>query len=125
MFFAPVLRTRAYSPSLRSFDRSFERFFNEALQGSQNAANVAQDDTSWTITLDVPGVSREQLDIGIEGNVVRVATKVEATRQYKTAYEFPQDVDASASEAKLDNGVLTLKLGKKTPVSNVSQLTVQ
>ena len=30
MFFAPVLRTRAVSPSFRSFDRSFERFVNEA-----------------------------------------------------------------------------------------------
>ncbi|MGA0569438.1 Hsp20/alpha crystallin family protein [Variovorax sp. VNK109] len=125
MFFAPVLRTRAYAPALRSFDRSFERFFNDALQGSQHAANVEQDDASWSITLDVPGVSREQLDIGIEGNVVRVATKAEATRQYKAAYEFAQEIDVAASEAKLENGVLTLKLGKKAPVSNVTQLTVQ
>lgn len=125
MFFAPVLRTRAYSPSLRSLDRNFERFFNEALQGGQRATNVEQDDKSWTITLDVPGVSRDQLEIGIEANVVRIATKAEAARQYKTAYEFPQDVDAATSEARLDNGVLTLKLGKKVPVSNVSQLAVQ
>lgn len=125
MFFAPVLRTRAYAPALRSFDRSFERFFNDALQGSQRAANVEQDDASWSITLDVPGVSREQLDIGIEGNVVRIATKAEAARQYKAAYEFAQEIDVAASEAKLDNGVLTLKLGKKAPVSNVTQLAVQ
>jgi hypothetical protein len=30
MFFAPVVRTRAYAPALRSYDRSFERFINDA-----------------------------------------------------------------------------------------------
>ncbi len=124
MFFAPVLRTRAVSPAYRSFDRGFERFVNEALRGDAQRATVEQDEAAWTITLDVPGVAREDLDIGIEANVVRVTTKAEAKRQYKAAYELPQEVDVATSEAKLDNGVLTLKLGKKAPVSNVSQLAV-
>ncbi|MBP7565903.1 MAG: Hsp20/alpha crystallin family protein [Burkholderiaceae bacterium] len=125
MFFAPVLRTRGYTPSLRSFDRGFDRFFADALGGFAAGANVQQDDTHWTITLDVPGVSREQLDIGIEGAVVRVATKAEAPRQYKAAYELPQAIDAGASEARLDNGVLTLRLAKQTPVSNVTTLAIK
>ena len=123
MFFAPVYRTRS-TPSLRAFDRGFERFVNEAV-GDRRSVNVQQDDTSWTLALDVPGVAREQLEIGIEANVVRIATQEGAPRQYKAAYELPQDIDATASEARLDNGVLTLKLGKKVPVSNVTQLAVQ
>jgi HSP20 family molecular chaperone IbpA len=125
MFFTPVLRTRAVSPGFRAFDRGFERFVNEALRGDAQArATVEQDEAAWTITLDVPGVTREELEIGIEANVVRITTKAEAKRQYKAAYEMPQDVDVATSEARLDNGVLTLKLGKKAPVSNVSQLAV-
>ncbi len=128
MFFAPVLRTRnglAFAPAARSHDRDFERFVADALGSRSNrGAAVTQDETAWTITLDVPGVSREQLDIGIEANVVRVSTKEDAARQYKTAYELPQEIDASASDARLDNGVLTLKLAKKAPVSNVTQLAV-
>ncbi|RZA13744.1 MAG: Hsp20 family protein [Lysobacteraceae bacterium] len=124
MFFAPVYRTRPQSSSLRAFDRSFERFVNDAL-GQRRAATAQQDDASWTITLDVPGVTREQLDIGIEANVVRISTKEDAPRQYKAAYELPQEIDVATSEAKLDNGVLTLKLGKKAPVSNVAQLAIQ
>ena len=125
MFFAPVRRTRGYAPSLQSFDRGFERFFNDALGGFAAGANVQQDDTHWTITLDTPGVTREQLDIGIEGAVVRLATKAEAPRQYKAAYELPQVIDAAASEARLDNGVLTLKLAKQAPVSAVTPLAVK
>src|SRR4051794_1837589 len=124
MFFAPVVRTRA--PGFRSFDRSFERFVNDAFFGNAaSSANVDQDDKAWTVTLDLPGVTREDLSIAIEGSVVRIETKAEAKRQYKAAYELPQEIDVEATTAKLENGVLTLALAKKQPVSNVRQIEVK
>jgi HSP20 family protein len=126
MFFAPVVRTRAVSPAYRSFDRSFERFVNDAFFGSATTGvNVQQDDKAWTVTLDVPGVTREELAINIEGAVVRIETKPEAKRQFKAAYELPQDIDAEATAAKLENGVLTLTLAKKQPVSNARTIEVK
>src|SRR5215216_17903 len=118
MFFAPALRATRFVP--RAHDRSFERFVNEAFSDARRSLNVEQDDKSWTVTLDVPGFAREDLTIGIEGAVVRIESKAEAKRQFKAAYELPLDIDVAASEAKLENGVLTLKLGKKVPVSQVS-----
>ena len=86
MFFAPVLRSRAPAPAYRSFDRSFERFVNDAFFGSGfSGFKLAQDDKSWTVTLDVPGVAREDLAISIEGAIVRIETQGEAKRQYKAA----------------------------------------
>ena len=73
----------------------------------------------------MPGLSREQLDIGIEGDVVRIASKADAARSVKAAWRFPLEIDVTSSTAKLENGVLTLTLGKKIPVSNVSQLMIQ
>lgn len=123
MLFTPVIRRTAYTPSLRSLDR----FFDAALQAPVVAANscrIEQDDKAYTLRFDVPGVSREQLSIGIEANVVRLETLPEAARQYKAAYELPQDIDVAASEAKLENGVLTLKLAKVQPESKVTKLTI-
>ena len=127
MFFAPVVRTRAVAPGSRSFDRSFERFVNEAFFSPATTAgvNVQQDDKAWTVTLDLPGVTREELSIATEGNVVRIETKAEAKRQYKAAYELPQEIDVAASGAKLEHGVLTLTLAKQVPVSNVKQIEVK
>ena len=122
MFFAPTVRARSYSP--RAFDRSFERFFSDAFSAARRSLNVEQDDKSWTVTLDVPGFAREDLTIGIEGAVVRIESKADAKRRFKAAYELPQDIDVAASEARLENGVLTLKLGKLVPVSNVAQLAI-
>lgn len=125
MYFAPVVRTRAVLPR-RSFDRDFERFVNDAFFG--NAApgfQVEQDEKAWTVTLDVPGVAKEDLEITVEGAIVRIATRKEAKRQVKVAYELPQDIDAQASGAKLENGVLTLTLARQAPVSTAQQIEVK
>ena len=126
MFFAPVVRSRAASPAFRSFDRSFERFVNDAFYGTATTGlKVEQDDKAWTITLDLPGVAREDLSVNIEGAIVRIETKAEAKRQFKAAYELPQDIDTTASGAKLENGVLTLTLAKLVPPSNVRTIEVK
>jgi HSP20 family molecular chaperone IbpA len=125
MFFAttnPAFQGRSV---FRPTNRSLERFMTAALQGSHaQACTVAQDDTSYTLSFDVPGISREQLSIGIEGSVVRIDTTEGAPRKYRAAYELPTDLDVASSQAKLENGVLTLKLAKQVPVSKLTQLVV-
>ncbi|GAC1531836.1 MAG: Hsp20/alpha crystallin family protein [Ramlibacter sp.] len=127
MYFAPVVRARASAPTSRSFDRSFERFVTDTLFGNGTAQGfrLEQDDKAWTVTLDVPGIAREDLSIHIDGPVVRIETKAHASRQYRAAYELPQDIDAEATSARLENGVLTLTLAKKQPVSSARQIEVK
>jgi len=123
MFYAPALRSRAFVPA-RSFDRGFERFLNESFFGA-SGLKVEQDEQAWTLSLDMPGVAREQLQIDVDGTVVRVKTAKEAARQYQAAYEMPAEIDAEATSAKLENGVLTLTLGKKKPVATARQIEVK
>ena len=129
MFFTPVIRRAAYNPALRPVDRNFERFFQDAVSGAAPQAGVKgyafdQDDTSFTLSVDVPGLAKEHLNVGIEGTVVRLESLADAPRSVKAAYEFPQEIDVAGSSAKLENGVLTLKLLKKVPVNNVASLTI-
>ena len=42
---------------------------------------------------------------------------------YARSFTLPQDIDEGASEAKLDNGVLTLTLAKKQP-AQTKRITV-
>jgi HSP20 family molecular chaperone IbpA len=125
MFYAPALRTRAYVPA-RSFDRSFERFLAESFfRPAHGGVKVEQNDEAWTVTLDVPGVAREHLTIDVDGSVARVQTVKDAPRRYQAAYELPAEIDADATSAKLENGVLTLSLGKKKPVVTARQIEVK
>lgn len=125
MFFTPVIRRSAFNPALRSLDRFFdETVLAPAAVAKANSYRIQQDDKACTLSFDMPGIAKDQLSIGIEGNVVRLESKADAPRQYKAAYELPQEIDVSASDAKLENGVLTLRLVRKVPVSNVTQLTI-
>ncbi len=125
MFYATTpasLHRQLFSPA----GRSLERFLSEAqLAGRQKSCVLEQDDKSYTLSFDVPGIAKEQLNISIEGAIVRIASKEGAPRQYQQAYELPQDIDVAGSEAKLEHGVLTLKLGKVVPLSRVTELPIQ
>jgi len=126
MFYAPALRTRAFVPAARDFDRSFERFLNAPFFNAGSAGlKVEQNEEAWTVSLDLPGVTREQLTIDVDGAVVRVQTVKDAARQYQAAYELPAEIDAEATSAKLENGVLTLSLAKKKPVVTSRQIEVK
>lgn len=119
---------RHYAPVVSN--GALEKFLNDTFSslsdtGTAKAANVEDLEKAYTLQLDVPGLAREHLDISIEGDVVRVASKEEAPRQVKAAWRFPLEIDTANSSAKLENGVLTLTLGKKIPVSNVTNLQIQ
>lgn len=124
MFFAPALRTRTYAPA-RGFDRAFERFLAESFVAPTAGLKVEQTEEAWTLSLDVPGIAREHLAIDVDGTVVRVQTQQDAPRQYQAAYELPAEIDAEATSARLENGVLTLSLGKKKPVVTARRIEVK
>lgn len=133
MFYAlsprPVNHLRRQSGPTSS-QVTLDRFLGETLTSlagaaAPKAASVDDQEKTYSLELDVPGLTREQIDIGIEADVVRVASKADAPRSVKAAWRFPLEIDVQASTAKLENGVLTLTLGKKFPVSKISPLTIQ
>ena len=128
----------------RLFDDSTDRLFGGAKAGSAArtpALDVAETDTTYVVTLDVPGVTRDQLKVTIEGRRLHVETPVAETAapvaeadaktaetakervlyrerglpRYERTIVLPAEVDQATSQAKVENGVLTLTLAKKVP----------
>ncbi|HNZ92181.1 MAG TPA: Hsp20/alpha crystallin family protein [Acidovorax sp.] len=128
MIFAPVIRRTAYANAPRSTDLALQRFLMGALDTPARArtagCTVTRDDKATTLQLDVPGLAREQLQISIEGKVVRLHSVEGAPRQVQRAWELAEDIDATASTAKLENGVLTLTLTRLVPADKSVQLVV-
>ncbi|MFZ3126686.1 MAG: Hsp20/alpha crystallin family protein [Rhodoferax sp.] len=125
MFFATTAQPQVRRQAYANAGRTLERFMDDALRAStRQTCAYTQDETAFNLTLDVPGIAKDQLAIAIEGTVVRISSKEGAARRYNVAYELPQDIDTAQSTAKLENGVLTLKLAKKVPVSTATELVV-
>ncbi|WP_026437226.1 Hsp20/alpha crystallin family protein [Acidovorax sp. JHL-9] len=128
MIFAPVIRRAAYASAPRSSDLALQRFLMGTLatpaRTSTAGVTVARDDKATTLQLDVPGLAREQLQIRIDGNVVQLQSVEGAPRQVQRAWELADAIDAAASTAKLENGVLTLTLVRQVPADKSVQLVV-
>jgi HSP20 family protein len=118
----------------RLFDDSLDRFFgaSAAPQTTRTPAmDVAETDTAYLVQLDVPGASKDQFTITVEGRRVSIETagppaadakdgeRVLYRERSATAFArtvaLPAEVDQAASQAKFENGVLTLTLVKKVP----------
>lgn len=127
MIFAP-LSTRRAASTPRPADLALQRYLLGAL--AQPAAqpapgySVTQDDKATTLQLDVPGLAREQLQITIEGKQVIVKSVDGAPRRVHRAWELPADIDAAASSARLEHGVLTLTLAKLPPAARTVEIVV-
>ena len=136
MLFVPAAR-RAPAAYPRPFDALFDDTFDRVFRAPRAPAafapsmDVAESDAAYTVTLDVPGLTREQLKVSIEGRQLRVESepataaaapegvrslyRERSARPFARSVELPAEVDESASQAKLENGVLTLTLAKKVP----------
>ena len=128
MIFAPMMGRAAYVPAPRSTDLAVQRLLLGTLAdpaAAQSAGcTVTQDAKAITLQLDVPGLTREQLQISIEGQVVRLQSIEGAPRQVRRAWELADAVDTTASSARLENGVLTLTLARVEPAGKATMLTI-
>ncbi len=116
-----MARRRAFVAATHPFERAVQDI---PRRSQQPATSIEQDEKSYTLTFDVPGIGREQLSIGIEGNVVRIQSLEGAPRKYQAAYELPLEIEVASSSAKLENGVLTVRLVKQLPESRVTKLAI-
>lgn len=109
-------------------DASLQRFMQAATSAAQQLNGdfqVSQSDEATVLNIDVPGLSREQLQLRIEDNMVHLHSIEGAPRQVRRSWELPHEIDVPASSAKLDLGVLTLTLQRRKPVDKTVTLNIQ
>ncbi|MBX9871182.1 MAG: Hsp20/alpha crystallin family protein [Burkholderiaceae bacterium] len=116
-------------------DVSSPGFFIKPLHGEPlpNAGSiridVKENGSAYTVSAEIPGVKKEDIQVAVEGGLVTVSAEVRqedvqkqddrilrSERYYGSvarSIALPQDVDSTQAKAKYDQGVLTLTLPKK------------
>ncbi|WP_428423230.1 Hsp20/alpha crystallin family protein [Methylibium sp.] len=150
MFVMPITRTahrHAYNGQARDLSRAFDRLFDDTVERvftttktatRQPALDLRETDQSYSVQLDLPGVAKEDVKVTIDGKRVSIEAAARSTVQtiegerllvrersataYARSFTLPVEVDESASQARLENGVLSLTLTKK--VRPATQLTI-
>lgn len=139
MFVFPTA-TRRVAPVALS--RAIDHLFNERALADEPrvpALDVTESDAAYTLSFDLPGLSKEQLKVTVQGRRVSIETNAAAANevkegerviyrersaaQYARTVSLPAEVDQSTSSARFENGVLTLTLAKRVP-TGATQLNI-
>jgi HSP20 family protein len=124
----------------RLVESMFEDFFAPAAQAaalgrwpeesiSSPRLNVTENEKSFKVQAEMPGVKKEDIKVAIENQRVtiegeskheeekregeNVVYSERSARKFMRSFMLPTEVDDATADAKLEDGVLTLTLPKK------------
>ncbi|RJG00921.1 Hsp20/alpha crystallin family protein [Noviherbaspirillum sedimenti] len=102
--------------------------------------DVSETEQAYTVKAEIPGVSKEDIKVAIEGNNVSITAEIKKVHEEKEGenlicseryygqqsrhFSLAQDVDESKAEAKYHDGVLELVLPKKANTGR-KQISIQ
>ena len=102
--------------------------------------DVAEKNGAYTVTAELPGVRKEDIQVTIDGAEVTLSAEVKREKEVAKdervlhierafgkltrSFALPQEVDEAKAEAKFRDGVLELTLPKKAAAAR-KQVTIQ
>jgi HSP20 family protein len=134
-----------YTPFDEGFDNLLKGFFVRPMSFEGQTpvrmrVDVKEEDGAYIVQAEIPGVKKDEINVTIDGDQVAVSAEVKRNREEKQgdkvlhseryygkvyrAFTLPQDVDEASAEAKYNDGVLELRLPKKS-VASVKKLSIQ
>ncbi|MDH4234690.1 MAG: Hsp20/alpha crystallin family protein [Gallionella sp.] len=146
-----ITRFKPFSSELTRFDPFldmddiFNRFMMRPLlrEGMEIQPQIKMDvkeaDGKYVINAEIPGVSKDDIHVTVEGNRVSISAEVKQEKETKEgerlircersygmasrSFNLADEVDQNKVEAKYNNGVLELTLPKK-PGSARKEITI-
>jgi HSP20 family protein len=133
-----LMRATPTMAPLKEFDRFFDRFFNTPLwpvatprAGQETlwepALDFSETPKEYLVRLEIPGVTRDDLDVNLDGNLLTISGKREFNKSEKgeeflweervegrfvRTLRLPGAVQEGKIEALYNDGILTVKLPK-------------
>ena len=112
----------------------------EPVVPAQLRVDVTENETSYVVRAEIPGVKKEDINVAIDGNQVEISAEVKKEKEVKDgekvlrseryygklyrAFALGQDIDDAATQAKYADGVLELTLAKKASAA-AKRITIQ
>lgn len=139
-FTIPMSPARTASGIRRELDRLFdEAVQSKSMTGWVPAADIREDAQSFTVDLDLPGVSAESVEVLAEDGVLtikgdraarapqegeRTIVAERTNGSFLRRFRLPKSADASRIGANYANGLLTVRIEKVAP-AQPRRVTVQ
>jgi len=130
-----------YNPTDNAFDDLFRGFFMRPVRFEgqpeiQIKLDVSEDDKAYSVRAEIPGVKKEDIHVNIDGSQVAISAEVKNEKEVKEGekmlrseryfgkvsrtFVLDQDVDEDTAQAKYTDGVLELRLPKRSSAKSKS-----
>jgi HSP20 family protein len=125
---------REFDTLRREMDRLFDSFLPQR-SGDETAsavwaprADLMETDDAYIVAVDVPGIEPEKIDVTFEDGTLKISGEREASRRedsgqfhriersygrFFRSFRFGNVADSEQIDASFNDGVLTIKLGKR------------
>jgi len=112
-------------PELRRLNQMFDAALNGFPFGTDGTPDVVEDADGIRISVELPGIKPENVDVAVENRVLSIkGEKTQTTEQnssrlhryernygrFERTFHLPETVDADRIQAQYEHGVLTLTL---------------
>lgn len=99
----------------------FDLFDNTWQKNYFKNENIKSADDKVLITLDMPGVDKENLKISLENDLLKIEGKiVDNGKVYSNSYVLSSVIDQETIVATIKNGVLIVEMNKKKTSKNIT-----
>ena len=109
----------------RFFD-TFDTVFDVINKADYYGNNITNTEEITNLELALPGFSKKDLNIEVEGRTLTISAEVseeETTKYFKTfkkSYILPTNADTDNISAKMVNGLLTIDFGNKAESKSIT-----
>ncbi len=133
-----LIKWKPFNNEIDTFDNIIDQFFTDlSIDPRFSSVNVNttshynENDKEYYLTMDVPGISKDDIDIAFDNNRLKVSGQRQSDKynsyeygKMERSFNIPSNVQSDKISAKIDNGVLNVLL-PKTKSSIVRKITVK
>ena len=133
-----LIKWKPLNNEIDTFDNIIDQYFTDlSIDPRFSSVNVNttshynENDKEYYLTMDVPGMSKDDIDIAFDNNRLKVSGQRQSDKynsyeygKMERSFNIPSNVQSDKISAKIDNGVLNVLL-PKTKSSIGRKITVK
>ena len=133
-----LIKWKPFNNEIDTFDNIIDQFFTDlsidprfSSVNGNTTSHYNENDKEYYLTMDVPGISKDDIDIAFDNNRLKVSGQRKSDKynsyeygKMERSFNIPNNVQSDKISAKIDNGVLNILL-PKTKSSIGKKITVK
>ncbi len=123
------MKRNGWNNNLPTMENFLEEFFGDNIitnkpRFTNKKVNITENENSYGISFEIPGFSKEDVNIELNDGIITISSHVEETNEnyitkeftkdsFERSFYLPEDVDLDNIDATMENGVLSVNLNKR------------